>query len=75
MLRPYLLLPVLVEVVGGPFLLLAPFFLVLCVALATASLCGNTIPDAGAATIMLVSVAQLAAFFSLFFGGPLQWTI
>ena len=70
MLRPYLLLPVLVEVVGGPFL--APFFLVLCVALATASLCGNTIPDAGVATTILVSVAVIDAFFNLFFGGPLQ---
>jgi len=72
MLRPYLLLPVLVEVVGGPFLLLAPFFLVLCVALATASLCGNTIPDTGVATTILVSVAMIDAFFNLFFGGPLQ---
>ena len=72
MLRPYLLLPVLVEVVGGPFLLLAPFFLVLCVALTTASLCGNTIPDAGVATTILVSVAMIDAFFNLFFGGPLQ---
>ena len=72
MLRPYLLLPVLVEVVGGPFLFLAPFFHVLCVALATASLCGNTIPDAGVATTMLVSMVVIDAFFNLFFGGPLQ---
>ena len=72
MLRPYLLLPVLVEVVGGPFLFLAPFFHVLCVALATASLCGNTTPDTGVATTILVSVAMIDAFFNLFFGGPLQ---
>jgi len=78
--RPYLL-AVLVEVVVVVFFFfltsddeeddfLFPF---LCVALATASLCGQTIPDAGVATIMLLSVVQAAAFFlSCFFGGPLK---
>ena len=47
-------------------------FLLLCVVLSTVSLCGNTIPDAGVATTMLVSVAVIDAFFDLFFGGPLQ---
>ena len=78
--RPYLL-AVLVEVlVVVFFLFLAPdddeddfLFPFLCVALATASLCGQTIPDAGVATIMLLSVVQAAAFFlSCFFGGPLK---
>ena len=70
---------VLVEVVvAGPFFFVTPvfvddfLFLVLWVALATASLCGKTIPDAGAATTMLFSVVQGAAFFTLFFGGPLK---
>jgi len=78
--RPYLL-AVLVEVVVVVFFLfLAPdddeddfLFPFLCVALATASLCGQTISDAGVATIMLLSVVQAAAFFlSYFFGGPLK---
>jgi len=78
--RPYLL-AVLVEVVVVVFFLfLAPdddeddfLFPFLCVALATASLCGQTISDAGVATIMLLSVVQAAAFFlSCFFGGPLK---
>jgi hypothetical protein len=44
----------------------------LCVALSTASLCGNTIWD-GATGIILFSVLQLAAcFFCFFFGGPLH---
>jgi len=49
-------------------------FLFWCVALATVSLCGNIMPDAGVATTRLVSVLQLAAFFYLFFGRPLQRT-
>ena len=61
--RPYLL-TVLVEVlVVVFFLFLAPdddeddfLFPFLCVALATASLCGQTIPDAGVATIMLKKI-------------------
>jgi len=82
LLFAYLVFVVLVDVVDvGPFPLVtlaeddAFLFLFLCVVLSTVSLCGNTIPDAGAATIMLVSVAQLAVFFSLFLGGPLQWAI
>lgn len=54
---------VLVEVVvAGPFFFVTPvfvddfLFLVLWVALATASLCGKTIPDAGVGTAMLVSL-------------------
>ena len=62
-----------------PLLFLAPeeeeeedfLFLFLCVALNTALLCGNTIWD-GVATTMLVSVLQLATFFNLFFGRPLH---
>jgi hypothetical protein len=68
-----------VEVVAvGPLLFLAIeveddfLFPFLCVALSTASLCGNTIWD-GATGIMLFSVLQLAAcFFCFFFGGPLH---
>jgi hypothetical protein len=73
--RSYLLvteLSVLADV-GGPFFLAA--FLTLfgfCVALATTSLCGNTMPDPGVATTMLVTVLLEDAFFSLFFGGPLK---
>ena len=70
---------VLVEVlVAVPFLFVTPafvddvLFLILCVALATASLCGKTIPDAGVGTTMLVSVLQVDAFLSFFFGGPLK---
>ena len=51
------------------------FFLFFSAALATASLCGNTIPVDGVATTRLVSVLLLAAFFCLFFGRPLQKTI
>jgi len=50
-------------------------FLFFSAALATASLCGNTIPVDGVATTSLVSVLVLAAFFCLFFGRPLQKTI
>ena len=50
-------------------------FLFFYAALATASLCGNTIPVDGVATTRLVSVLVLAAFFCLFFGRPLQKTI
>jgi len=65
-----------VVVVAAPLLFLAPeeedfLFIFLCVALTTASLCENTIWD-GVATTILVSVLQLAAFFSLFFGRPLH---
>lgn len=68
---------VVVVVVGRPFLLLTPaeeegfMFLFLYVALDTASLGENTIPDGGVDTTMLVSVLLVHAFFSLFFGGPL----
>ena len=79
-LRPHLLAVLVEIVVGGPFLLLTPdeeeeedfFFLFLCVALATASLCGKIIPDVGVVTTMLVSVLQVAAFLNLFFGGLLK---
>ena len=80
--RPYLVdlvSAVLVEVVvAAPFFFVTPvfvddfLFLFLCVALATASLCGKTIPDAGVGTTMLVSVLQVNAFLSFFFGGPLK---
>ena len=56
-----------VLVVAAPLLFLALeeeedfLFLFLCVALIIASLCGNTIWD-GVATTMLVSVLQLAVF-------------
>ena len=70
---------VLVEVVvAGPFFFVTPvfvddfLFLVLWVALATASLCGKIIPDVGVVTTMLVSVLQVAAFLNLFFGGLLK---
>ena len=76
--KPYLLdweLRLLVDVlVADPLLFLIPneeddfLFLFWCVALATVSLCGNIMPDAGVATTRLVSVLQLAAFFCLFFG-------
>ena len=80
-LRPHLVdlvSAVLVEVVvAGPFLFVAPFFvdadfLFLCVALATASLCGKTIPDAGVGKTMLFSVLQEDAFLRFVFGGPLK---
>ena len=78
-LRPHLLAVLVEIVVGGPFLLLTPdeeeedfFFLFLCVALATASLCGKIISDVGVVTTMLVSVLQVAAFLNLFFGGLLK---
>ena len=78
-LRPHLLAVLVEIVVGGPFLLLTPdeeeedfFFLFLCVALATASLCGKIIPDVGVVTTMLVSVLQVDAFLNLFFGGLLK---
>jgi hypothetical protein len=62
----------LVLVVGGGPRFVAPFFTLfgLCVALATASLYGNTMPDLVVATTMLVLVED--AFFCLFFGGPLK---
>jgi hypothetical protein len=59
-------------VVDDPLLFLAPLvdddflFLLMCVALTTASLCWNTITD-GVATTTLVSVLQLAAFFAFSF--------
>jgi cytosine/uracil/thiamine/allantoin permease len=59
-------------------LVVAPFFgtfftlFGLCVALATASLYGNTMPDPVVATAMLVTVLVDDAFFYLFFGGPLK---
>ena len=69
---------VLVEVVvAGPFFFVTPvfvddfLFLILWVALATASLCGKTIPEAGVGTTIL-SVLQVVAFLSFFFGGPLK---
>ena len=69
----------LVEVlVAVPFLFVTPafvddvLFLFLYVALTTASLCGKTFPDAGVGTTMLVSVLQVDAFLSFFFGGPLK---
>ena len=81
-LRPHLVdlvSAVLVEVlVVVLFLFVTPafaddfLFLFLCVALATAPLCGKTIPDAGVGTTMLVSVLQVNAFLSFFFGGPLK---
>jgi hypothetical protein len=44
----------------------------LCVALSTASLCGNTIWD-GATGMMLFYILELAAcLFCFFFGGPLH---
>jgi hypothetical protein len=65
-------------VVVAPFFFLTPeveeddfLFLFLWVALATASLCGNTIWD-GLATTMLISMLHVAAFFNLFFGRPLH---
>ena len=70
---------VLVEVVvAGPFFFVTPvfvddfLFLVLWVALATASLGGKTIPEAGVGTTILDSVLQVVAFLSFFFGGPLK---
>ena len=76
-LRPHLLAVLVEIVVGGPFLLLTPdeeeedfFFLFLCVALATASLYGKTIPGAGVTATMLVSVVQAAAFLSFFLVDP-----
>ena len=81
-LRPHLVdlvSAVLVEVlVVVLFLFVTPafadefLFLFLCVALTTASLCGKTFPDAGVGTTMLVSVLQVNAFLSFFFGGPLK---
>jgi cytosine/uracil/thiamine/allantoin permease len=59
-------------------LVVAPFFahvftlFGLCVALATASLYGNTMPDPVVATTMLVTALVEDAFFFLFFGGPLK---
>jgi hypothetical protein len=57
---------------GGPFL--APLFTLfgLCVALATASLYRNTMPDPVVLAIMLVTMLLEDAFFCLFFGGPLK---
>jgi len=70
---------VLVEVVvAGPFFFVTPvfvddfLFLVLWVALATASLCGKTIPKAEVGTTILDSVLQVVAFLRFFFGGPLK---
>ena len=70
---------VLVELlVAVPFLFVTPafvddvLFLFLCVALATASLCGKTIPKAGVGTTILDSVLQVVAFLRFFFGGPLK---
>ena len=77
-LRAHLLAALIEVVVGGPFFLLTLVFVddflfrVVCVALATASLYGKTISDAGVTAIMLVSVLQAAAFLSFFFGGPLK---
>jgi uncharacterized membrane protein YgdD (TMEM256/DUF423 family) len=59
--------------VDDNFSLVAAFFFLLCVALFTASLYGKTISD-GVTTTILVSVLQLAAFLSFFFGGPLHYT-
>jgi cytosine/uracil/thiamine/allantoin permease len=44
----------------------------LCVALDTASLYGNTMPDPVVLATMLVTVLLEDAFFCLFFGGPLK---
>jgi hypothetical protein len=44
----------------------------LCVALATASLYGNTMADLVVTTKMLVTMLLEDAFFYLFFGGPLK---
>jgi len=70
---------VLVEVVvAAPFFFVTPvfvddfLFLVLWVELATASLCGKTIPEAGVGITILGSVLQVVAFLSFFFGGPLK---
>ena len=69
---------VLVVVVAGPFFFVTPvfvddfLFLVLWVALATASLCGKTIPEAGVGTTILDSVLQVVAFLRFFFGRPLK---
>jgi len=70
---------VLVEVVvAAPFFFVTPVFVddflfpFLCVALATASLCGKTIPEAEVGTTILDSVLQVVAFLSFFFGGPLK---
>jgi len=67
-----------VVVAAAPLFFLAPeveeydfIFLFLWVALATASLCGNTIWD-GLATTMLISMLHVASFFNLFFGRPLH---
>ena len=66
--RSYLLVLV---VGGGPFFLAAILTLFgFYVAVATASLYGNTMPDPGAATIMLLTVLLDDAFFTFFFGGP-----
>ena len=81
--RPYLVdlvSAVLVEVVvAAPFFFVTPvfvddfLFLFLCVALATASLYGNIIPDVEVGTTMLLSVLQVDDFLRFVFCGPLKY--